>query len=81
MASLQASLARFSRYTSNLQPLQGHTLGIIGESIPQEMYLPGQNLVWTEADILQKLINRVTENLRAYSKLLGALDLCQQTLL
>ena len=54
-ASHEATLARVSGCTSNPQPQQGRKLGVVGENMLQEMFLPGQNSIWTEADVLEKL--------------------------
>ena len=54
-ASLLASLEFFSRHSSNPQPQQGRRLGVAGESMLQEMYLPGLNMVWTEVEIMKKM--------------------------
>ena len=53
--SPQASLARFSGITSNLQILHGCRLGNIGEIVLQELYLPRQKMVWMEATVREKL--------------------------
>ena len=54
-ASLQSSLQQFSGSTSSLQPPKGFELGAVREAKLHKWYLPGPNMIWNEAEVMENL--------------------------